>query len=132
MAFVRRLAAALTLAVTSAGCDSAERRPCIADDCTCASDDECVIEDCYFATLPHPEGVSDCTGGETCDCVHLCDCTNGYPLPARVRDELTTGLGESCESYYCEGSGACDCFDDTVTYEPRCEWGRCVGVPKSD
>ncbi len=129
MAPVRTLAAALALTVTSTACDFVERRECIADDCTCASDDECVIDDCYFATLPHPEGVSDCTDGETCDCVHLCDCTNGYPLPRRVRDELTAA---SCDFYYCEGSRVCDCFTDTVTYEPRCEWGKCVGVPKSD
>ncbi len=111
-----------------ATCDTADRRECVADDCSCWADDDCVIEDCYFATLPHQGDYATCGPNDPCGCWHECDCTNGYPLPSRVRDELVAVDRGSCSRYYCEAWGSCDCFDVSVTYEPRCEWGRCVGV----
>ncbi len=99
--FLRNLMLVATLAPALTACP----RVCEGDACACASDDDCTL-----GCSPDPDA-----GG--------CDCLNDWPVPAGEVDNRE-----------CPAAGLCEAIDvncaDHPQYEPRCNLGRCVAVPR--
>lgn len=112
----------LLLSCTGGG--EREVRECVADDCACQADSDCVIDECYYY---EPATEDDCFLLE-------CDCSNGWPIPAAERDRIVSVRADICAldqipsptgCYDPCGNVECSEFPE---FRAECRVGVCVGV----
>lgn len=123
----------LLLAILLSACDPTkgkEVRECVAEDCTCSRNSDCVIEECAYYT---PTLRRECWEME-------CDCRNGWPVPQSevaliidARDEWCTGESDTGtwtprEHGRYDPCQSANCGDTYREYRPVCYEGRCIGV----
>lgn len=95
-------------------------RECVAHDCECAVDEDCVISHCGIP----PEEVAHCPDEPQ----FYCDGTNGWPVPvdqvATVEMAWLAACGEVSCSLFCDASFV----EPMQGYRAVCHQGRCAAV----